>query len=250
MGKPLAVIIPTFGHLDVALKAVESVYRTVQSPQVLVVDDAGPSDAESVEAMQRFPGLEWHRFDHNKGLTRGWNFGLRWARAQGCKYTVCGNSDILFSAGWFQSLAEAIDDGSDLVGPLTNAPGHQAKQNVRRYIPDYRPSDLPGSIDDVAAELRKKNKRDRLMTKVNGFCMMAKTETWWKHAFDVDNVFNTGSHYRMIRNEDEFQARAGKRGGLVASIVLGAFVFHFRGVSRKGGTRGESGRGYFRPESP
>lgn len=240
----LAAIIPTYGKLDYALLAVRSLMRTVPGSKAFVIDDFGPEDPDKVRELEAIPGVSWFRFPNNRGLTRSWNEGLRLAREAGCRFTLCGNSDIVFSSGWYDALIKALNTGAGMVGPFTNAPGHQYAQDVRRYVPDYSASDLPDKIDAVSARLARLKKPWEAM-RVNGFCMMAQTKTWWRHAYDSDNVFHTGDRYRMIRNEDEFQMRSRKR-GLVTAAVPSSFVFHYRGVSRPGSRSGRSGHGAFR----
>ncbi len=239
----VAVIVPTYGKLDVAERAVCSVPGT----RVVVVDDAGTPDPARVEALLRLPGVSWHRFPRNDGLTRSWNYGLRVARDEGCRYAVCTNSDVIFSKRALVVMRDVLEGGGlDLVGPMTNAPGHQPKQNVVRHLSDFRPSDREIDIEAVAARLFAKNGAGFCPLRVNGFCMMARTEVWWEHRFDPDHVFNTGPRYRMIRNEDEFQGRA-KNAGLRSGVATGAYVFHYRGVSRPGSLAGAKGAGHYRP---
>ncbi len=241
----VAIIIPSYGQYDYAELAVRSAYAHTPDCRVYLRDDHGPgwSEAWAARLAAEFPTFRFHRFGKNGGLTRSWNEGLRWAKKYDVEYAVAANSDVVFTPGWFAPLAWALGHGADLVGPLTNAPGHQPKQQVARHLPDYTVTDDPAYLAKVAERLAAKNAKVMTELRVNGFCMAARTAGWWAGAFDAANVFNP--KHRMTKNEDELQGRW-KRMGLVSAVVPASFVFHFRGVTRKGATRGQEGKGWFR----
>lgn len=245
MTGPVAVIVPTYKHFGVAEGAVRSAFAHTPDCRVFVLDDHSPDwdPAWAARLGAEFPHLRWHRFGKNGGLTRSWNEGLRLARESGCAYTVAANSDVLFTPGWFEPLAWALDNGVDLAGPLTNAPGHQPKQQVKRHLPDYTAADDPAALAETARRLAEKNPRIFTPLRINGFCMAAKTLRWWEGAFSPAAVFNP--KFKMTRNEDELQGRWARL-KRVAAVVTASFVFHYRGVSRTGGTRGREGQGWFR----
>ncbi len=239
----LMVIIPTYNHFEFAKQAVESLLDTTKDCRVSLIDDASRDYGKQKWDQWPLKHMDRLHYEKNKGLTRSWNQGLRNAAGLGAKYTCCANSDILFTPGWFEAMSWALDNGADLVGPLTNAPGHQPKQQVNRYHPGFKLTDDREYLAEVAKDLAAKNRKTFVPSRVNGFCMLAKTDTWWANAFNSGNVFNP--KFRMTKNEDELQGRWGKR-GMVSAIVPSAFVFHFRGVSRKGATKGREGEGWFR----
>ena len=122
----IALVLPTYGHLDYAAKTARSFREnTKEIPTVIIaVDDASPdTTAEQYAAWAKDLGIEHaYRFEENGGLTRSWNYGLAVARGLGCEFTVAGNSDLIFSPNWQQGMITALQD-HDLVGPVTNAPG-------------------------------------------------------------------------------------------------------------------------------
>lgn len=241
----VAVIVPTFSHFDYAEETVRTAYAHTPECRVFVIDDHSPDWKESwaTSLVKKFPTMRWFRFGKNGGLTRSWNRGLKWAREFKCPYAVTANSDLLFTPGWFEPLEWALNNGADLVGPLTNAPGHRPKQRVGRHIPDFVVKDDPDYLATCAAHLAVKNKELFTPMIINGFCMAAKTATWWAGAFDPANVFNP--KYKITKNEDELQGRW-KKAGRVSALVPASLVFHYRGVTRKGATIGREGQGWFR----
>lgn len=229
------VIIPTFGHFDYALAAARSALADPLTA-VLVVDDASPDWASSPFPGYRGLGTERlfvHRFPQNGGLTRSWNFGLRWAKAAGCEFACCTNSDVLFPLGWDKALRVGIHAGWGLLGPVSNAPGVTSRglQEVWRYCPDYHVSDEPRKISKTLETLYNRHHGEVVESPINGFCLFASVEGWFRHAFDPENCFNPDKKHRMTLNEDELQGRW-RRAGAKVGIALDSFVFHYRSVSR------------------
>lgn len=241
------MIIPTYSHFEYARAAVRSLVRNGPrrgSAEYLVVDDHSP-EWDSVD-WRSWPHPECRkiRFASRGGLTRSWNAGLRAAVAMRAEYAVCTNSDVLFSPGWFEPLAEALEGGFRLVGPVSNAPGHTGRQDVRRYLPEpVAVSDSARSLRAVARALRRERAAP-VASWINGFFLMARTETWREGAYSRRCVFDPG--FRMAGNEDELQTRWWERGWTMG-FAPASYVFHYRSVSRPEGLRIRSAAGAYRP---
>jgi GT2 family glycosyltransferase len=243
--RELLFLLPTYGHFDVACKCLQSFVEHTPTGiyYVIVLDDASPDWPEL--DMSRWPACpsRFVRFGQNGGLTRSWNAGLSLANAFGFEYVLCGNSDLLFSEGWYPPLKKAIDDGFDLVGPVTNAPGHSALQDVRRYV-EWIPDDDHQYLTSVATLLSGREHAGIVKTRfINGFCMFARTAAWWAGRFDSLHVFDPSR--KMVGNEDELQNRW-RRLGRRIGVVTRSFVFHYRSVSRAEALAQPASRGAFR----
>jgi len=119
---------------------------------------------------------------------------------------------------------------------------------VRGLVKGYKVDDDQSYLDKIAARLSV-DRRLELWSpqRINGFCMAAKTETWWLGAHTKEFVFDSGRKFKLTKNEDELQGRWEKK-GIAVGIVPGSFVFHYRGVSRKGAVKGREGKGHFRKD--
>lgn len=244
----LLVIIPTYGHFDYAELAIESLLLTTPEAAVLIVDD-GSKDwttkgAPMVSRLaRRFSGRDIVSFDlgENRGVTRMWNIGLEEARNHEFKYACTTNSDVVFAHDWWPRLKNGIEKfGYDLVGPVSNTPGPTARgeQEVGRWLPGGydKPDGGYEAVRLVSLGLEHYRELEPfdVGTKglgVNGFCMAAKTESWWKAAYDKTHVFNPGHRYRMTLSEDELHKRWRAK-GMKIGIVPSSFVFHWRSVTR------------------
>jgi GT2 family glycosyltransferase len=236
----LCVIIPTYGHLDYAAAALESLFRSTSRAWAILVDDASPDwelgySSWVAPILERFADrLVIARYSANGGLTRSWNRGLQEARRRNATYACCTNSDVLFPAGWEAPLLAALDSTKlSLLGPVTNAPGPKPfrHQDVTRYFHGYRLTDDIDYLDEVARSLRGEHDRTVLPGAVNGFCMMARTDRWWGGAYSRHHVFDP--RYPLTGNERELQRRWRDKGWRFG-VAPGSFVFHYRAVTRGG----------------
>jgi len=252
MSKPkIAVVIPLYNKFAYGRVAALSFFKYTNSPcHALVVDDASPKFGEQnwdswhdgvkdpqtgkwlQEPLPR-ENITFHHFSENGGLTRSWNWGLQQARAMGAEYTICTNSDIHFTPHWEHGLLHHLDNGYQLVAPVTNAPGQTngGRQRVQNFYPGYRVTDDAAYLRQVAEYLRSHEPISKVIggLPVNGFFMMARTETWWAGQFDKNLVFDPRK--KMTGNEDELQTRWKKKGWKIG-FVPSSFVFHYRAVSR------------------
>lgn len=228
--KNTLVVIPVYGKWDYALKAVDSLLG--HPCDALVVDDCGepPPRGLGRRLVANDPARAgtacYYRFPKNQGLTEAWNYGLRYARTEGYPTTILGNSDLLFAPGSVVRLAEGAVE-YDFAGPYTNAPGTSAWQDVRREVQGYKPDDSPEALLSLSAALGPLESRQ--VESLNGFCWAAMTATWWLNAFDREHVFDPKN--RMTFQEYEFQRRT-RKAGRICGLVRGAFVFHYRSVTR------------------
>lgn len=246
MQKPsFGIIVPSYKALDYLQLTLHSFYRYTPDVRFVVVDDATPN--WHTRWSQGLPSevFKCHRFDTNGGLTRSWNFGFRLIKKMSNRptYAVFANNDILATPGWWRAMVNTVEHGYALAGPLSNAPGvtAQGKQEVGRYVSDYRLTDDPVYNAKVAEALWESHGNKVIEGEVNGFFMFGRTDTFAKHMYDRDNIFSakipvmpSGRVNRtplMTGQEDELQARWRKK-GLKSAISLGSFIFHYRSVSR------------------
>lgn len=250
MKPSILIVIPTYGHFDYAERAVRSALaNTIHfSPSIAVFDDCSPDE----DACNKFGGFvlgcqfeydvpaSMTRFHANGGLTRSWNHGLHAAKTSGYEYCCVTNSDVMFPIGWDVEVIKGLEKYA-LVGPVTNAPGTQKDQYVDRYSVIYNRPTAWADIQKVQDEIGKAKAGWFKELTLNGFCMVAKTETWWANAFDAEHVFRPRNDLNskgepnptplMTLNEYELQARWHAK-GLRSAACLGSYVFHYRAVSR------------------
>lgn len=233
----VAFILPLYNKFAYGRRAALSFFKYTQTTGVVIcVDDASPyyprQDWNAWRKGIPEDRLVFKHFGVNGGLTRSWNYGLKVARDLGCKYAIAGNSDILFTPHWEEGLIYHLENGYQLVGPISNAPGvtNGGKQRVDNYFPGYRVTDDPAYLKQVAEYVYQRNPKNKIVPcAINGFFTMAKVDQWWRGAYNAEHVFDPAKI--MTGNEDELQRRWHKnkwRTGFVPS----SFIFHYRAVSR------------------
>ena len=235
----LCLIIPTYNHFDYADRCIQSFYETEPDldATVCVIDDCSEENVYDYKFSNK---VTIHRFDTRGGLTRSWNYGLALAKDK-YEYTICTNNDILFTACWYEPLKEALET-LDLVGPVTNTPGHCKWQNINKFFHLYTLNDNRHMLDWIGRQCSF-NEIEYIVSEINGFFMMAKTETWWKNSFDTVHVFNPANH--MTENERELQRRWKAR-KLRVGFTPRSFIFHYRSVSRPEALAMDESRGAYR----
>ncbi len=225
----VGIIIPTYGQWEYVQLAAESASRT-PGAVIIIVDDGSPTwpDERIVSGWvaDGVPYVIQRYFGNQRNLSRSWNTGIEIARGLGCRYIVCGNSDLVFPSRWWGPIRAALDDGADFVGPVTNAPGHVRRQDVTRYLPTYELSDDPDDIDQTQRALLDTEASAIAIERLNGFCFagsMTSFDRLGKRPFD--------ERVPMLGNEDHFFHRANRDYHAAMRIVTNSFVFHYRSVS-------------------
>ena len=249
----IGFICPTYDAMALdsyTRKSLISFFETTPNGVALVVDDGSKSWSDKYanslnEIAKQYPGCElWsHHFPKNGGLTRSWNLGLKKASLMNLTHVIAGNNDVIFTKNWHAGMLHALEHGYSLVGPLSNAPGITAKgkQEINRHYGGYKLTDVPEELDKVATHLYNTNLGKIIESRVNGFFLLAKMETWQKGMYDKENYFRpvnpkTADGRKnptplMTLNEDELQSRwIAKK--MQPAICLSSFIFHYRAVSR------------------
>lgn len=261
----LLVVVPTYGALDYAAKAIHSIMEntTVFEPFVLLIDDCSPelqhgaledpsrrtlacSELMQTISLYTQEQVKTHYFTDNGGLTRSWNRGLALGIENKHDYVCVTNSDVYFPNGWDVEILKGLEKYA-LVGPVTNAPGTEHEQYVGHYSVLYNHDSRDNifssydSIRVVQNELLNVQHGRFKQATLNGFCMVAKTATWDRGRYSASCVFCPRNDVNskgkanptplMTLNEYELQKRWHHL-KLQSAICLGSYVFHYRAVSR------------------
>ncbi|MBV8953134.1 MAG: glycosyltransferase family 2 protein, partial [Solirubrobacterales bacterium] len=113
-GRPVTVVIPSFGGAASVQRTVESLRKTTSASYVRVVvcDDAGPRG--ELAKLRLIRGIELIEGERNLGFAGNANRGL--AQADPDSDVVLLNSDVKAEAGWLESLEYAAYAESPDVG--------------------------------------------------------------------------------------------------------------------------------------
>ena len=232
-------------------RAITSFFETTPNGVVILADDASP-DWGKYELKLEELGSKLNiskdrfrviRFDRVGKLTRSWNSGLRLAAHLKLDYAIAGNNDVIFTPRWYSGLLHALDNGYEMVGPLSNAPGVTAKgiQEIKHYTDKYKLSDSPEVLKSIADDIYDRHLGKVFESPVNGFFQMAKMRSWIAGMYDTNNFYRPVNKFTskgkpnrtplMTLNEDELQGRWRKK-GMLSAVVCSSYIFHYRAVSR------------------
>jgi GT2 family glycosyltransferase/glycosyltransferase involved in cell wall biosynthesis len=113
-GRPVAVVIPSYGPAGLALKAARSVRRTTdpERVRVIVADDGSP--AAEVETLRASRWIDEVVAGENRGFAANCNRGIRASRPD--EDVVLLNSDVVAHRGWLEVLQHAahVAGGEDV----------------------------------------------------------------------------------------------------------------------------------------
>ncbi|MFP5284843.1 MAG: glycosyltransferase [Thermoanaerobaculia bacterium] len=129
----VAIVIPAFTEAERLRMCLESLFGKTQHPnfEVVVVDNSGAADVRALlsEQARRRPDLKVVLNERNVGFPRAVNMGIEAAGA--CDYLVLLNDDTVVTRGWLGRLLRHLDTpGVELVGPVTNWAGNEARIEV------------------------------------------------------------------------------------------------------------------------
>jgi GT2 family glycosyltransferase len=136
-GRPVSVVIPTYGDPSFVAAAVRSIRKTTSRDrvQIVVADDATP-DASQVAALRSIDGIdELVLGEENVGFAANANRGLRAADPD--RDVVLLNADVVAREHWLESLqygAYAGDDVGIVGGKLLYPDGRIQHAGVQRNL--------------------------------------------------------------------------------------------------------------------
>jgi len=201
----------------------KGVIETLRDPlDVLVVDDASPS-CIGIGAFCKQKGLKFLTKPKAKGLTDSWNTAYQFFRKHKYEGCILSNDDVLLPKGFSKGLLDGLEK-FDLVGPVSNKPGHGVSQKVG--APVLGVSLTEDNIDQVQEALLQKYRESPLVEHsfVNGFCFAFST-TIQKFMFSDRLLLNPA--HRNIGNEGDLVTRVNERGGKIA-FCRTSYVWHFK----------------------
>jgi GT2 family glycosyltransferase/glycosyltransferase involved in cell wall biosynthesis len=173
-GRPVTIVMPTYGDPSITIDAVKRLRRTVDGARtrIVVVDDG--SSPEHQARLRELEGAELELGTTNQGYAAAVNRGL--ARAGRDRDVVVLNNDVIAHRNWLESLQYVAYDQDDtgVVGPMLLYPDGRiqaagAHRNLgaplwfdHRYRfkrPDHGPANVPDTalaVTGAAMYLRRK----------------------------------------------------------------------------------------------
>jgi GT2 family glycosyltransferase/glycosyltransferase involved in cell wall biosynthesis len=228
-GRPVTVVIPSFGSAEEVAKAVKSIRRTTPKRlvRIIVSDDAGP--AADRAGLRTIDGVELIEGEVNLGFAGNAGRGLE--RADPGNDVVLLNADVQAERGWLQSLQYAAygeADGVGIVGARLlydngqiqhagierNALAPEWFDHRFRFAPTgHGPADVPAPV-----------------LAVTGACMYLKREL-------IDRVGSIDTEYPMAFEDVDWCLRAWQAGYRV--VYEPSAILEHTESSTRGRTQGE-----------
>jgi GT2 family glycosyltransferase len=232
------VIMSCFNNLKYTIQAMDSYYKSLDKKYnyVLIIVDDGSKDNTKRFFMKKREKLEnicYIRITKNSGVTKTWNQAIYFALKKiNPHYLFLINNDIILPKGVLSRLLDHLKNNKEIgiIGPLTNTPGHQTKQNIKEFLPNYHPKDSMEEIQRAYGKLNGNKLQE--VGYINGFFMGFKKQTFEGNIYSkfMWKTYYFNPFIRDFKNEDEFQNRLKNTKIAIASD---SFVFHYKDVTCK-----------------
>jgi GT2 family glycosyltransferase len=192
-------------------------------PEVVVVDNASHSD-RSGEILDRYPWVYWVSSPINRGWSGGNNLGIEFflARQDPPESVFLLNNDTVVDSQTIKVLAEAMEQGYDVVGPVINeySPPDAIQTQGTAFNRADRPSEffsvIPTPIDEQSVQVTP-------VDIVNGCAVAIKRQVFDRIGLIDDRFF-------LICEESDFCLRA-QEAGFQIGVVHRTLVWHKHSVS-------------------
>ena len=211
--RPVAVVIPSFGPAQLALKAARSVKRTSDA-RVIVADDGSP--AAEVEALRASPDVDVVVTGSNRGFAGNCNRGL--AEVRPGEDAVLLNSDVVALRGWLEVLQHAAYvEGGDVVGAKLLYP-----DDTIQFAGSIRNPDEPQWFDHRFRFQRAEHPASGVLqptVAITGACMYITRDT-----LDAVGVFDDG--YGMAFEDIDYCVRTWDAGRRVLYAPAAQLIHH------------------------
>ena len=214
--RPVDIVIPVYGALDLALACIGSVQAALPGwARIVVVDDASPDPAVQ-RALRAISGVVLITQPSNRGFPAAANAGMR---HDVTRDVVLLNSDTLVPPGWLQRLRDAAYAAPDIatVTPLSNDATLVSYPSVTAENPI--PDRARTAALDALSHAANADERIDIPTAI-GFCMYIRRDALAATGPFREDVFAQG-----YGEENDFCLRAGALGWRHVAAT-GVFVGH------------------------
>lgn len=235
-----AILMLTHDFYEYTKAAMGSLLFNTRHPyHLFIVDDASTDNTKHLKDSH---GVTVLRHTEPRGVSAGWNTGLRQILSEDWEVVIITNNDVLFGPLWLKHLLLGLEKGYVFCGPVSNRPGGSGPQTTRQlvstYLTGYEESDHPIDIAYTSFKLQQSLQYIEAIN-LNGFVFGGFTEAFRQNALASDKVFNT--RQRDLGSEDSFFFKyADAHSGHSSVVCSGSFVYHYKGITARHiyGTRG------------
>lgn len=235
--KTVAIIMPIYNQFKYTKRAVASYYDSLDEAYnyILMIYDNNSTDESRDYFLSNNTSLDnlcYVRYKRNVGVTWPWNEGVRFSLGKlKASHVFLVNNDLVFTKNSIGKMIDTLNKGNDpaIVGPLSNCPGHDFKQDIRAFYPEYRASDQIRDIELIAVII---NDNKVVSTDhINGFCWGGNSRAFKENLFAYFFIpYYFDLRKVVYENENEFQKRFIEKGFKIL-LATNIFVFHYGNIT-------------------
>jgi GT2 family glycosyltransferase len=214
----ISIVIPCKDAHEYTIECLTAIKNYTKDYEVILVDNGSDPKYDYHYALdQLIPSINIIRNEENLGFPKAVNQGLNIAEGD---YLCIFNNDIIATPHWWDYLKEHMDNGADLVGPMTNY--ITGPQQVR--VPIYRNEE---ELKEVAANFHIENfHKYRYLSQLFGFCLVFSRKVY-ETIGGLDEQFGIGNA------EDNDYSFRSLEAGFKLVMAMDVFVHHYGSVTHR-----------------
>ena len=218
----VSIAMTCFNQLDYTKNGLKSLIQNTKNQgnikyKFYLLDDC--STDNTYKEFYNKKNITYYCEEKQMGVNNLWNVACELTKNS--DFLILVNNDVKFSKNWSENLiSEMIKNRAVASGPITNAPGHIKKQNVRIYLNHYDPSNNDDDINSISDQLE--NIKSFHHRTLNGFCMAFNIR--WLNTLDKPIVSSQDPNFG---GEDSLF----KQYPCNPLIVPSSFIFHYKQIT-------------------
>jgi GT2 family glycosyltransferase len=230
-----SIIIPVADNEDYTRQCLDSIKRNTKDYEIIIIDNGSKKcfipDNDWIDVSSFGSDNKTHFVSNKEGIgsltiiRNKENLGFPKAINQGIiestgEFICILNNDTVVTYNWLEHLTWHLDNGLDIVGPVTNCASGIQQITIDAYNDE-------NELNEAAKKFYESKKHRAVhCSRLVGFCLLFKKIIVDKIGF-LDQGFGLGNY-----EDDDFILRAVKNGYRVG-IGLDTYIHHFGGVTHK-----------------
>ena len=162
----LSIIVPVYNQIEITRECIQALLNHTSVPSEIIIIDNG-SEPDLTLPFTGFIDTKIIRNDLNTGFPAAVNQGVKEAKGD---VIILLNNDVIVTPGWDEKLISTLNDGYDIVGPVTNYCAGLQKVKIDDY-------ENTSELEQAAFDWEQEQKGHiQEVNFVIGFCMAFKSE--------------------------------------------------------------------------
>ncbi len=109
MNKKVVIVVLAWNHIQDTIETIQSFLESVYDNYKIVLVDNASTDNTIASIKSLFPEVHILASEVNRGVSGGYNLGMKWALEQDAEYVIVANNDIIVDSQMIGKLVHAAE---------------------------------------------------------------------------------------------------------------------------------------------